>query len=172
MVLDDKAVVKILKKMDKKYHDDQHRAAEEALIEIRRLGNYAEIAEKLIFHGVLEMIYDVRGWDNKKRKRRMGIYPVPAPKVKVGKSEYLREANLRDPFLLNIDHRHLGDILGKELLGVAARLRSQANGTMQLAELCETLAPLVPPEKKVSESRFLLMTSMNVRSCRSSRGRE
>jgi len=125
-------------------------ATTEALQGVRGLKSYKSLVDALVKHAVQDLIHDGRHDINKGIRKQEGRYS-PLPKVQVGSSPAVMRAEV-SVYLYRIAGTSLGEVFGKELLGIAVHEENRANGHIFNARLCRHLAEVVPDNKKVKNA--------------------
>lgn len=125
-------------------------ATAEALRGVKRLSSYDELVDTLVEHAVQDLVHDARHEVNRIIRQLSGAYSSK-PKTLVGDSPAVMRAEV-SVYHYRIAGTSLGEVLGKELLDIAAHEENRANGHIFNTRLCRRLAEIVPNNKKVKNA--------------------
>lgn len=130
---------------------DIEAATQAALRAIRRLPDYAELIDRLVYKSVRELVYDNRHVENVRAKRLTDFY-AERGRRKVGPASPEMEEAYKSLYDYYIAGQTLGSLLGVQLAGIAASERRVAAGHEFNAALCEELDALVPDDRYVRDA--------------------
>ena len=146
------SLAQIIADVGEKHSSDIDAAVDECEKRVKRLGDYADFIGELVRQALREQIYDWRHKANVAQRRASGFYGGAA-KVLSAASEAVADAatekSLYDYFVAGTV---LGELTGEMLPAIAASEREKASGHAFNAELCETLAAVVPEGKTVRQA--------------------
>jgi len=145
----DEALLSEISKAARKHRDDIDQAVQCAERAAKQLPGWKSWTADLIHAQIRNLIHGVRHADNVSMRRDAGDYGGPA-KVDLSTGAANRIAG-QSWFNYFVAGRTLGQILGKELKGIAEGERERAEGCVFNAKLCEQLAAIVPDEKRVCD---------------------
>lgn len=146
----DSALLAEVTKAARKHRDDIDHAVQCAERAVSKLPEWKDWIADLARAHLRELIHNVRHGDNVTMRRDAGEFGGPA-KVDMSTGAANRIAN-QSWFSYFIGGRTLGQILGKELKGLAKSEREKAEGCIFNAKLLEQLAGMVPEEKRVCDA--------------------
>ena len=144
------SILSIAKQMAEKYGDDINKATEEAEKQIRKLPEFTELVNRFITHSVRDLIYVERHKENTRIKNGQGAFHSK-PQVN-GVCDSVHRALASVYYNYRIGGITLGSTLGGDLLGIAEKEASIAQGHTNNATLCTLLAKIVPEDKTVREA--------------------
>lgn len=143
-------ILAIVKEDSAKFPDDIDKAVETTIRRIRKLSDYADYVDGLVYGQIRHMHHDVRHTANVATRKAAGEYGGPAKvTLSEGAANAAAAASLLKTYLIN--GRTLGDITGKELPAIRDAERNRGAGCYFNAALCEALGPLVADDKRVDE---------------------
>lgn len=150
MAIFDEALLAEVSKAARKHRDDIDHAVSCAEKAASKLPGWKDWIDDLVRGQIRNLIHGVRHQDNVTMRRDAGQYGGPA---KVGLSTGAVNRIAGECWMnYFIGGRTLGQILGKELRGIAQGEREKAEGCTFNARLCEQLAAIVPEDKSVSDA--------------------
>jgi hypothetical protein len=144
-------VLEIVAESSAKYADDVTKAIDDAERKVRKLPEFPSLVSNMVRGYIQDLVYDARHATKRQMKKEHGQYGGPS-KVIVGSSKIVNEVSLSSLYQLPMDGTILGLIFGSDLVGIAEREQSKADGHDFNARLCLRLAPLVPKNKRVQEA--------------------
>lgn len=128
-------------------HTTPEDATTEALHNVRGMSSYGEMVETLVEHAVHDLVCDDRHTINTRIKYQTGVYFQKA-KAEVGESVAVMRAET-SVYSYCIAGTSLGEILGKDLLGIASIEDNKADGHIFNSRLMRSLSNVVPQNKTV-----------------------
>jgi hypothetical protein len=131
--------------------NDVPAAAEQALNEIKAMPGYAAMAEALVRQAVRDLVYAARHEMNRSIKHASGDYARRSTRKVQAYSPAVAEAH-RSVYDLCIGGTTLGNLVGREVVGLLSKTRSMIAGHRLNEELLGWLSTRVPPDKTVRES--------------------
>lgn len=145
-----KSVLDVARRAVEKYKEDTQLAAKEANKNVRRLKDFEELVDLIVFKAMQDLVYDIRHATNVQTRNDAKKYG-PGPTVRPGTSKVALQPTQSVLETYYIGSTVLGSLKGSELGKIATDERLRANGHIFNANLCSRLQPLVPKNKTVRE---------------------
>lgn len=153
MILDDPRVNQIISKTIRRFSDDIDAGTQAAFDAIKKLPNYLQLVDPLVFSAVRGKIWNARHnatWNAKAAAERQGFSAKPS-KIIIGLSRDVQAAARSFYDSWYIGGMTLGRLTGEELIPLADAERARSSGCLLNAMMLEKLRPMVADHKTVRE---------------------